>query len=231
MPPFRSAGPVRHGIFRAFLSYHSNRSFGSGRSRRVEEVAWIIGQSALVLGCHDSKVDPYAKSQLVTKRSTTTYGFARTSGLLQGQVRRASETRGFAQTRLLTHWVEIIGPEMARQCRPVEVSYSRGGFGATLVLLVSGALAPMIEMQKERLRERVNAVYGYNAIARIRLTQTAARGFAETVAQFSAAPPPKPQPHIIAKARNMTGDVADDELRQALERLAGNVISKSNAQT
>lgn len=231
MPPFRSAGPVRHGIFRAFLSYHSNRSFDSGRSRRVEVVAWVIGQSALVPGCHVSKVGLYAESQLVTKRSTTTYGFARTSGLLQGQVRRASETRGFAQTRLLTHWVEIIGPEMARQCRPVEVSYSRGGFGATLVLLVSGALAPMIEMQKERLRERVNSVYGYNAIARIRLTQTTAHGFSEPVAPFVAAPSRQPAPAELAKARKMTTDIADDDLRQALEHLAGNVISKSHVQT
>ena len=36
-----------------------------------------------------------------------TRGFERTSGLVQGQIRKASEKRGFAETRLLTHWVEI----------------------------------------------------------------------------------------------------------------------------
>ena len=43
-------------------------------------------------------------------------------------------------------------------------------------------------MQKVQLRERVNAVYGYNAIARIRITQTAAAGFSEGQADFDIAP-------------------------------------------
>ena len=39
-----------------------------------------------------------------------------------------------------------------------------------------------------RLKERVNAVYGYAAITRIHLTQTAATGFAEGQAEFTPAP-------------------------------------------
>ena len=35
--------------------------------------------------------------------------------------------------------------------------YGKGGMGATLTLLTTGPMAPMVEMQKERLRERVNA--------------------------------------------------------------------------
>ena len=42
----------------------------------------------------------------------------------------------------------------------------------------------MLEMQKEQLRAKVNAVYGYNAIARVRITQTAATGFAEGKVAF-----------------------------------------------
>lgn len=169
----------------------------------------------------------------MAKRPSTTFGFARTSGLLQKQIRTVSETRGFAQSRLLTHWAEIAGPDAAAICRPVEVSYGRGGFGATLVLLTTGAQAPMLEMQKDRIREKVNAVYGYNAIARIRITQTAATGFAEGRASFDHRPAKSkqtpPPPAAVAEARSMTGDVTDDGLRLALERLATNVISRTNA--
>ena len=106
-------------------------------------------------------------------RRTTTKGFKRTDSLLSQQIRKASETRGFAQSRLLTHWTEIAGEATAAISRPVEVSYGRKeGIGATLTLLTTGANAPMLEMQKEQLRARVNAVYGYNAIARVRITQT-----------------------------------------------------------
>ena len=118
-------------------------------------------------------------------RRTTTKGFKRTDSLLSQQIRKASETRGFAQSRLLTHWTEIAGEATAAISRPVEVSYGRKeGIGATLTLLTTGANAPMLEMQKEQLRARVNAVYGYNAIARVRITQTAATGFAEGQVAF-----------------------------------------------
>ena len=111
-------------------------------------------------------------------RKPTTRGFKKTSALLQARIKRASETRGFAQSRLLTHWPEIVGDAIASVARPVNVSYARGGFGATLTVLTTGAQAPMLEMQKVQLREKVNSVYGYNAISRILITQTAPTGFA-----------------------------------------------------
>ncbi|MDJ0821834.1 MAG: DciA family protein [Paracoccaceae bacterium] len=164
----------------------------------------------------------------------TTKGFARTSTLLTKRIRKASESRGFAQTRLLTHWAEIAGDDIAAVSRPVEVSFGRGGFGATLTLLTTGAHAPTLEMQKEQLRARVNAVYGYNAIVRVRITQTAATGFAEGQVDFQHRPARKPtpttSPEIAKAARETTQDVADETLRQALERLAANVISKDKSQ-
>lgn len=119
-------------------------------------------------------------------------GFEPTGGLLKQQIRSAGESRGFAVARLLTHWAEVAGADLGRITRPVKVGYGREGMGATLTLLTTGAMAPMVEMQKERLRERVNAVYGYAAISRILLTQTAATGFAEGQAEFTPAPKSRP---------------------------------------
>ncbi|MCB1334564.1 MAG: DUF721 domain-containing protein [Roseivivax sp.] len=165
----------------------------------------------------------------MAKRQTTTHGFTRTAGLLKGQIRRATESRGFAQSRVLTHWEEIAGADVAAMSRPVEVSFGRGGLGATLTLLTTGAQAPMLEMQKEQIRARVNAVYGYNAISRIRITQTAATGFAEGQVDFTHRPAARPveAPQITASARAAAQDVGDPGLRAALERLAANVISKT----
>lgn len=157
-------------------------------------------------------------------------GFERTGSLLTARIRKTGEARGFAVTRLLTHWEEIAGPETARVARPVKVSYGReGGFGATLVLLTTGANAPMLEMQKDQIRERVNGVYGYAAISRIRLTQTAPTGFAEGQAQFKrrAAPAPSaPDPDVVARARDVTQGVGDEKLRAVLEQLAQKVLSR-----
>ncbi|TDE35972.1 DUF721 domain-containing protein [Antarcticimicrobium sediminis] len=165
----------------------------------------------------------------MARRQSTTRGFKRTATLLNEQIRHAGETRGFAVTRVLTHWAEIAGPDIATIARPIKIGYGRGGFGATLTVLTTGPHAPMLEMQKEQLRDRVNAVYGYNAISRVRITQTAPTGFAEGQAQFDAPPPkprPEPGPEICKAAHETAGAIADDDLRAALERLGRNVLSK-----
>lgn len=163
-------------------------------------------------------------------RRSSTKGFKRTDSLLSGQIRRASETRGFAQSRLLTGWAEIAGQDIAAIAQPVEIGYGRGGMGATLTLLTTGANAPMLEMQKEQLRAKVNAVYGYNAIARVRITQTAATGFAEGKVAFghkqmSAAE--VPDPVLRRKAAETAHPVSDDGLRDALARLGENIFNKA----
>ena len=164
-------------------------------------------------------------------RRTTTKGFARTASLLTGKIRQASESRGFAQSRLLTNWAEVAGEAAAAISRPVEVSYGRGGMGATLTLLTTGANAPVLEMQKEQLRARVNAVYGYNAIARVRVTQTAATGFSEGRVAFDHAPKKAAvpsDPALRARATQTAAPIGDQSLRDALARLGENILNKHN---
>jgi hypothetical protein len=163
------------------------------------------------------------------RRRSTTRGFKRTATLLSDQIRRAGESRGFAVSRLLTHWPEVVGEDIAAIARPVNIGYGRGGFGATLTVLTTGAQAPMLEMQKEQLRAKVNAVYGYNAISRIRLTQTAPVGFAEGQAQFrhaQQAKKPVSTPEIDRQAVETAKPIQNDSLREALERLGRNVMTK-----
>ena len=163
-------------------------------------------------------------------RQTSTYGFKRTATVLGAQIRRVGESRGFAVSRVLTHWAELVGEDIARIAHPVNISYGKGGFGATLTVLTTGAQAPMLEMQKEQLRERVNAAYGYNAVSRVRITQTAATGFAEGQAAFAAAAPAKPVDDSAAARHSarVSADVQNDGLRQALEKLGRNVLTKQS---
>lgn len=152
-------------------------------------------------------------------------GFERASALAAPRIRNVSESRGFAVARLLTHWAEIVGPDIAQAARPVEISYGRG-FGATLTVLTTGAQAPMLEMQKDRIRERVNSCYGYAAVQKVRITQTAATGFAEGQAVFEHAPKQHPSlAPVTAEAREAAADVHDNGLREALEKLGANVLS------
>ena len=155
-------------------------------------------------------------------------GFEATASLVASRVRTAGETRGFAVARLLTNWAEVVGPEIARHTRPVRIAHGRG-FGATLTLLVPGAHAPLIEMEVPRIREKVNACYGFNAVARIHLTQTAPTGFAEGQAQFTPAakaPPRPPSPETLGRAEDLARGFTDPGLAAAIRQLALNNLSR-----
>lgn len=163
------------------------------------------------------------------RKYSTTKGFKQTGALVQNRVRAASESRGFAQTRLLTHWEDIVGAEIAATALPVDVRFGKA-MGATLTLLTTGSYAPLLQAQLPQIREKVNACYGYNAISKIRITQTAPTGFAEGQVQFQRRKegPKGPAPEDVKQAALATQDVGDESLRKALQALGSNVLHKSN---
>ena len=159
----------------------------------------------------------------------TRKGFAAASLSGASALRRVAGRRGVAEARLLTHWREIAGPVFGDASSPIRVK-PRGGhaLGGVLVLAVDGPRASELEHAAPQLIERVNAFYGYAAVAEVKLTQAATR----------AVPPPRierPKPVALSdlsesKQRTllkMTQTVADDDLRGALARLGANVMVRA----
>jgi hypothetical protein len=165
---------------------------------------------------------PPSRSAAVPRRK----GFRRAGGLVAPQLAAAAGRRGFAESRLLTHWAEIAGPDLAAVARPVKLTRGRGRVGGTLTILIDGAHAPQVQMLLPMLRERVNAACGHAAVGRIQITQTAGAGFAEPAAPYRPAPPPAPAPERIAAVRQALSSIGDEGLRAALETLARNVLSR-----
>ncbi len=158
-------------------------------------------------------------------------GFVQTGGLLSGRVQKVSEKRGFTQVKLLTQWVEIVGETVAEMARPVKVSYSKSGIGATLTVLTQGAQAPELQMMLPQIQEKVNACYGYNAISRITITQTADFGFGEAQAEFTPKPAATQSEQTLTRqqseaVRKNVSPIADSGLRDALEQLGQNILKR-----
>ena len=155
-------------------------------------------------------------------------GFKKASVLLKRNIQRASESRGFAQSRVLTHWDEIVGEDISSVSIPTKVSYRTDGLGATLTILTSGSNGPILEMQKEFIRNKINAVYGYNAVHKIKITQSS------PIALIGKNEDSK---NIMSKENKISGEISPDlekavneiddkNLRQGLEELAINVFTK-----
>ena len=123
--------------------------------------------------------------------------------------------RGFGEAQLVTQWEAVIGAELAEKLSPERLIFPRGERrNGTLRLRVASAFATEAQHLEPVLIERINAFFGYGAVARLALVQGPA---------LNAAPAaPKPRPLTAAEQREIearVAGVADPELRAALQRL------------
>ena len=130
--------------------------------------------------------------------------------------------QGFASRELITRWAEIVGPEVANHAQPLKIQWVRPVEGqpeepATLVLRVEGPAALDIQHASSVIIERVNRFLGWNAVGRLALRQ------APLSRPLKRVVPKPPDPEAVADAAAQLGDVADDELRQALARLKASI--------
>lgn len=89
--------------------------------------------------------------------------------LLPADVSRLFKAQGFAQSQLITRWADVVGPQWAEDSLPLKLSFPPGSSSeGTLTLAIDGALAPEFKQLEPVILERIAAVFGYRAVARLR---------------------------------------------------------------
>lgn len=127
--------------------------------------------------------------------------------------------RGFGEAQLVTQWEAVIGPELAQKLTPERLSFARGERrSGTLRLRVASAFATEAQHLEPVLIERINAFFGYGAVARLVLVQGPA------LAGAPAAPSLRPlTPAEQGALDARVAGIADPDLRAALARLGAAV--------
>lgn len=146
--------------------------------------------------------------------------------------RQAFEKYGFSTATLLTDWATIVGAELARYTAPERLKWPKGVAvygdveagnqgrpGATLILRVDEGRALDIQYKGRQIIDRINAYFGYRAVADLRLLQAPlpARNEVRLPPQRPASPPPA---EVLG--------VADDALRDALARMAAGISQRAS---
>ena len=106
-------------------------------------------------------------------------GFQKASSFLGRITQKGFEKKGFSQSKLLTHWSETVGPEVARYSKPLRITFDSKSLSSTLTLEINGAYGPELKMQREAIREKINRLYGYNAVSRINMRVSSKLGYDE----------------------------------------------------
>jgi len=140
------------------------------------------------------------------------------SELLSATLGDAFKAQGFASTEIISRWPDIVGAEIAAHSEPLKINWPRAtgeetAEPATLVLRVEGPAALEIQHLSAVILERINRFFGWQAIGRIALRQAPLR-------RREQPRPREPDPVAAARIAEAMPDVKDEDLRQALARLA-----------
>ena len=140
----------------------------------------------------------------------------------------ALAAQGFAASDIIVAWPEMVGERLAKFTQPLRIEWPRGAGArdrdarpepATIVVRVESAFALEMQHLAPVVMERVNAHYGWRCIGRVVLKQGPVK---------RRAPPPAPTPALTDDDRRRVieavGNVDEDALREALERLGQAVV-------
>ena len=133
--------------------------------------------------------------------------------------------------RLVTHWADIVGADVALQAQPVALKF-RGApkkdaqksdkpSEFTLEIAADSAAATVLRYRVDLILARINQIFCSNWITAIKFVPKAIDG----QQNFRSARPPKPlTPDQKQSISMLTKDVPDPDLQAALQRLAAAIL-------
>lgn len=154
--------------------------------------------------------------------------------------RQAFEKFGFSAATLITDWVSIVGAETAAWTTPERLKWPRpvasrgdigepdqGRPGATLVLRVDPGRALDIQYKSRQIIERINAYFGYRAVAELRIQQEPiSPSHASAGASVNAREPSAPEQTSTPASPAARATGSENGLEAALARLGSNIRSR-----
>ncbi len=138
-------------------------------------------------------------------------------------VSQAFGQRGFVHAEILTRWPTIVGADLGGRSQPERLRPGAGDRGGVLEVRAPGGLALEFQHRAPEIIERVNAYFGYRAVARIAIVQAP---IAAAPSRKRRSPPPPPDPTDEAALATRLAGVADPRLKEALRALGRHVETR-----
>lgn len=131
--------------------------------------------------------------------------------------------QGFAAVEIVTHWEDIVGPELARRSEPMRLIWPRredADSVGTLTVKVEGPYAIELQHSTAAVMERVNRYFGWRCVGRVVIRQ------GPVTKRHKRPPAPiEPEPAAVDEVSRRIGAFEDEALGHSVARL-GALIRK-----
>jgi len=137
--------------------------------------------------------------------------------------------QGFGHSSIILYWDEIVGERIAAVAQPLKLQWPPRGTAAnpdrkiepaTLVVRVESGFALELQHQAPFILDRINAHLGWKCVGRLTLKQGPLPH-----PQPAARRKTTPDPQVQQQADGLVATIEDVNLRQALARLGGRILS------
>jgi hypothetical protein len=137
--------------------------------------------------------------------------------LVDGTLQAVFARQGFAAVDIVSHWEDIVGPELANRTEPMRLVWPRRDdpdSSGTLTVRVEGAYALELQHLAPQVMERVNRYFGWACVGRMAIRQG-------PVTRRTRAPdlPVEPPAEVVTAVAETLGEFEDEDLKASLARL------------
>lgn len=142
-----------------------------------------------------------------------------------GRIAGKNFSRKFvALGRILAHWKDIVGEELAHKAQPAQIHYRKATDqkkpDATLDIAASSADATLLHYQKDLILERINQVFGDRWITNLRFVANPANKPVGGIKKATILLTEREKNHLSG----MLQDIRDMDIRGRLESLGQSVL-------
>ena len=169
------------------------------------------------------------KIQIRSEHTAT--GLTNVSKIITPIAKQLLGQNGFFMVDLLSNWQALVGKNLATYALPVKLAFAPNSRrdGCLTIATIGGAFAMEIKQQERSLIAKINVFFGYEAISKIKIIQTANP---EDFAIYKK-PIENLQKNVVSVSEEnyiteLIKDIRSPELREALQKIGQAVATEAD---
>lgn len=174
-----------------------------------------------------------SKEKIIPENSERrTHDLQSVSSMLLPLAKKILGKKGFVEVDVLTNWSKIVGEELAEFVWPQSIDFPRDARnnGVLKVAVPSGAFALELQHREKNVIQKINAYFGYAAVASLRIMQNAALEYGAQNQRVE-----RVQKNLVSAdeeiyIKDLSAGIKNSALQETLERVGRCIMSNNKGE-